>query len=64
MLQSSCYQRCRLHFPRNLLRRVPKVHQGMVNAARPGVSLEEGRRDVALLDDLSSSLGEHPRRQT
>ncbi|CAK6686892.1 hypothetical protein ICNINCKA_00092 [Synechococcus sp. CBW1107] len=30
MLQGSCCQRCRVHFARNLLQRVPKAHQGMV----------------------------------
>ena len=31
-LQGCVWQRCRVHFARNLLQRVPKAHQGMVRA--------------------------------
>jgi putative transposase len=33
MLQGSCWQRCRVHFSRNLLLRVPTAHLEMVAAA-------------------------------
>lgn len=33
MFQGCCWQRCRLHFARNLLQRDPKMHQGVVTAA-------------------------------
>jgi transposase-like protein len=33
MLQGSCWQRCRVHFARNMLQTVPKAHQEMVAAA-------------------------------
>jgi transposase-like protein len=42
MLQGSSWQRCRVHFARNLLERAPKAHQGI----------------EARWDDLASSLAE------
>ena len=41
MLQGSCWQRCRVHFARNLLQRVLKAHQGMVTAALRSVFAQE-----------------------
>ena len=57
MFQGCCWQRCWVHFPRNLLQRVPKAHQGMVTAALRSVfSLEEVTVLVERWDDLASSL--------
>jgi len=59
MLQGSCWQRCRLHFARNLLQRVPKAHQGMVTAALRSVFAQEKAAEIeARWDDLASSLAE------
>jgi putative transposase len=44
MLQGSCWQRCRVHYARKLLHRVPKAHQDMVTAARRSVFAEETLR--------------------
>nr|WP_255111631.1 transposase [Synechococcus sp. RedBA-s] len=41
MFQGCCWQRCRVHFARNLLQRVPKAHQGMVTAALRSVFSQE-----------------------
>ena len=59
MLQGSCWQRCRVHFARNLLQRVPKAHQGMVTAALRSVFAQEKAAEIeARWDDLASSLAE------
>jgi transposase-like protein len=59
MFQGCCWQRCRVHFARNLLQRVPKAHQGMVTAALRSVfSQEDAVGLVARWDDLSDSLAE------
>ena len=59
MLQGSCWQRCRVHFARNLLQRVPKAHQGMVTAALRSVFAQEKTDEIeARWDDLASSLVE------
>ncbi|WP_233130219.1 transposase [Synechococcus sp. 1G10] len=59
MLQGSCWQRCRVHFARNLLQRVPKSHQGMVTAALRSVFAQEKTDEIqARCDDLASSLVE------
>ena len=59
MLQGCCWQRCRVHFARNLLQRVPKAHQGMVTAALRSVFSQEDAIDlVERWDDLAASLVE------
>ena len=59
MLQGCCWQRCRVHFARNLLQRVPKAHQGMVTAALRSVFAQEKVSEIeARWDDLASSLVE------
>ncbi|MCP9941476.1 IS256 family transposase [Cyanobium sp. ATX 6E8] len=59
MLQGSCWQRCRVHFARNLLQRVPRAHQGMVTAALRSVFAQEKASEIeARWDDLASSLVE------
>ncbi|MCS5706444.1 IS256 family transposase [Synechococcus sp. FGCU-3] len=59
MLQGSSWQRCRVHFARNLLQRVPKAHQGMVTAALRSVFAQEEASEIeARWDDLVSSLAE------
>lgn len=59
MLQGCCWQRCRVHFARNLLQRVPKAHQGMVTAALRSVfSQEDAVGLVERWDDLAASLAE------
>jgi putative transposase len=69
MFQGCCWRRtvrcaalsslCRVHFARNLLQRVPKVHQGMVTAALRSVFAQENAADIeARWDDLASSLAE------
>ncbi|CAK6699427.1 IS256 family transposase [Synechococcus sp. CBW1107] len=59
MLQGCCWQRCRVHFARNLLQRVPKAHQGMVTAALRSVFAQEKTDEIeARWDDLASSLVE------
>jgi transposase-like protein len=59
MLQGSCWERCRVHFARNLLQRVPKAHQGMVTAALRSVFAKEKASEIeARWDDLASSLAE------
>jgi len=59
MLHGSCWQRCRAHFARNLLQRVPKAHQGMVTAALRSVFAQEKASEIeARWDDLASSLAE------
>ena len=59
MFQGCCWQRCRVHFARNLLQRVPKAHQGMVTAALRSVfSQEDAVGLVERWDDLAASLAE------
>jgi putative transposase len=58
-LQGCCWQRCRVHFARNLLQRVPKAHQGMVTAALRSVFAQERASDImGRWDDLAGSLVE------
>ena len=58
-LQGSVWQRCRVHFARNLLQRVPKAHQGMVTAALRSVFAQETAAEIeARWDDLAASLAE------
>jgi putative transposase len=45
-LQGCVWQRCRVHFARNLLPRVPKAHQGMVTAALRSVFAQETAADI------------------
>ena len=56
-LQGSAWQRCRVHFARNLLQRVPKAHQGMVTAALRSVFAQEDASEIeSRWDDLAASL--------
>jgi len=58
-LQGCVWQRCRVHFARNLLQRVPKAHQGMVTAALRSVFAQENAADIlSRWDDLAVSLAE------
>jgi putative transposase len=58
-LQGCVWQRCRVHFARNLLQRVPRAHQGMVTAALRSVFAQEEAVDIlARWDDLAGSLAE------
>ena len=58
-LQGCVWQRCRVHFARNLLQRVPKAHQGMVTAALRSVFAQENAGDIlSRWDDLAVSLAE------
>jgi transposase-like protein len=58
-LQGCVWQRCRVHFARNLLQRVPKAHQGMVTAAQRSVFAQENAADIlSRWDDLAVSLAE------
>jgi transposase-like protein len=58
-LQGCVWQRCRVHFARNLLQRVPRVHQGMVTAALRSVFAQAEAGDIlARWDDLDTSLAE------
>jgi putative transposase len=45
-LQGSVWQRCRVHFARNLLQCVPKAHQGMVTAALRSVFAQETAEEI------------------
>ncbi len=59
MLQGCCWQRCRVHFARNLLQRVPKAHLSMVTADLRPVFAQENAADIeARWDDLASSQAE------
>ena len=59
-LQGSVWQRCRVHFARNLLQCVPKAHQGMVTAALRSVFAQETAAEIeSRRDDLAASLVEH-----
>ena len=56
-LQGCVWQRCRVHFARNLLQRVPKAHQGMVTAALRSVFAQEDAGEIlSRWDDLAASL--------
>jgi putative transposase len=58
-LQGSVWQRCRVHFARNLLQCVPKAHQGMVTAALRSVFAQESEEEIeSRWDDLAASLAE------
>jgi putative transposase len=58
-LQGSVWQRCRVHFARNLLQCVPKAHQGMVTAALRSVFAQETTEEIASRwDDLATSLAD------
>ena len=58
-LQGCAWQRCRIHFARNLLPRVPKAHQGVVTAALRSVFAQETAADILnRWDDLAASLAE------
>ena len=46
MLQGSCWQRCRVHFARNLLQTAPKAHQEMVAAALISVFAQQSKDAV------------------
>ena len=59
-LQGSVWQRCRVHFARNLLQCVPKAHQGMVTAALRSVFAQDTAAEIeSRWDDLAASLVEH-----
>ena len=58
-LQGCVWQRCRVHFARNLLQRVPRAHQGMVTAALRSVFAQESTAEIlSRWDDLATSLAE------
>jgi transposase-like protein len=58
-LQGCVWQRCRVHFARNLLQCVPKAHQGMVTAALRSVFAQESEEEIeSRWDDLAASLAE------
>jgi len=64
-LQGCVWQRCRVHFARNLLQRVPKAHQGMVTAALRSVFAQEDAGEIlSRWDDLAASLAERFPRAT
>lgn len=57
-LPGCCWKRSRVHFARNLLKRVPKAHQGMVaTALRSVVSQEDAISLVERWDDLGRLTG-------
>lgn len=58
-LQGCVWQRCRVHFSRNLLQRVPRAHQGMVTAALRSVFAQESADEIlSRWDDLAASLAD------
>ena len=58
-LQGCVWQRCRVHFARNLLQRVPRAHQGMVTAALRSVFAQADASEIlSRWDDLATSLTE------
>jgi putative transposase len=58
-LQGCIWQRCRVHFARNLLQCVPKAHQGMVTAAMRSVFAQETAAEMeSRWDNLAASLAE------
>ncbi|MBM5801539.1 MAG: IS256 family transposase [Cyanobacteria bacterium K_DeepCast_35m_m2_023] len=56
MLQGSCWQRCRVHFSRNLLQTVPKAHQEMVAAALRSVFAQQNKEAVLEQWDQVSAM--------
>ena len=64
-LQGCVWQRCRVHFARNLLQRVPRAHQGMVTAALRSVFAQEDATEILTRwEDLAASLAERFPRAT
>jgi putative transposase len=64
-LQGCAWQRCRVHFARNLLQRVPRAHQGVVTAALRSVFAQEDASEIeSRWDDLAASLAERFPRAT
>jgi putative transposase len=64
-LQGCVWQRCRVHFARNLLQRVPRAHQGMVTAALRSVFAQENATEILTRwDDLAASLADRFPRAT
>ena len=58
-LLGSLWQRCRVHFARNLLQCVPKAHQGMITAALRSVFAHVTVAEIeSRWDDLAASLAE------
>jgi len=58
-LQGCVWQRCRVHFARNLLQCVPRAHQGMVTAALRSVFAQESADEIlSRWDDLATSLAD------
>ncbi len=56
-LQGCVWQRCRVHFARNLLQMIPKAHQGIVTAALRSVFAQETAEEIASRwDKLATSL--------
>ena len=56
MLQGSSWQRCRVHFARNLLQTVPKAHQEMVAAALRSVFAQQSKEAVLEQWDQVSAM--------
>ncbi|MFM8259351.1 MAG: IS256 family transposase [Vulcanococcus sp.] len=56
MLQGSCWQRCRVHFARNLLAKVPKGSQDMVAAALRSVFVQADTQAVEQQWDQVSAM--------
>jgi len=57
--QGSVWQRCRIHFARNLLPCVPKAHQGMVTATLRSMFGQETAAEIeSRWNDLAASLAE------
>jgi putative transposase len=64
-LQGCVWQRCRVHFARNLLQRVPRAHQGMVTAALRSVFAQEDATEIlSRWEDLAASLADRFPRAT
>jgi putative transposase len=64
-LQGCAWQRCLVHFARNLLKRVPKAHQGMVKAALRAVFAQEDASEIeSRWVDLAASLAKRFHRAT
>lgn len=64
-LQGCDWQRCRVHFARNLMQRVPKAYQGRVTAAlRSGFAQEDAREIENGWNDLAAALAERFSRAT
>ena len=56
MLQGSYWQRCRVHFARNLLQTAPKAHQEMVAAALRSVFAQQSKEAVLEQWDQVSAM--------